>query len=318
MSSNVIAGFGRDVGSSAAPSAVVAAIGVPDEAGASSVSWAAVVGGAFVASALSLILIALGSGLGLMSVSPWAHAGASVEAIAVGSVVWLCAMQLVSAAAGGYVAGRLRTRWATVHSDEVYFRDTAHGLLVWAVGVVISAAVLTSAASGLLSGTGRAAATLASGATQAVGTTLGDAPAATGGSVTAADYSVDLLMRSEQPPSATARDPAQRGEFGRLLVANLRQGQLSSADRSYLAGQVAVRTGLTQAAAEQRVDEVFAEAKKAGADAEVAARQIADTARRTAASFSLWLFLSFLIGAFSASYAGTIGGRQRDNVRARE
>ena len=317
MSSNVVSSYERGASPRAAASAIAPTSEVPDETGTSSVSWAAVLSGALVAAALSLVLIALGSGLGLMSVSPWSHVGVSAEAIAVGSVVWLCAMQLVSAGAGGYVAGRLRTRWATVHSHEVYFRDTAHGLLVWAAGVVISAALLTSAATGLLGGVDRAASTVASGATQMVGPMMRDAPATAGGGVSPMDLSVDLLLRSDAPAPGTVRDPAQRAEFGRVLASSLRRGQLAPADRSYLAGQIAARTALTQSAAEQRVDEVFSDAKKTAAEADVVARQAADSARRTAASFSLWLFLSFLIGAFSASYAATIGGRQRDNVLAR-
>jgi len=98
----------------------------------SGVSWAAVIAGAFVTAALSVILLALGTGLGLSSISPWSNVGASASAV-VGGIVWLIAMQIIASAMGGYLAGRLRTKWATIHTHEVYFRDTAHGFLVWAV-----------------------------------------------------------------------------------------------------------------------------------------------------------------------------------------
>jgi hypothetical protein len=100
-----------------------------NEAYASGVSWAAVIAGAFVAAALSLILLALGTGLGLSSVSPWSNLGASASTIGRVAIIWLIIIQIVGSAMGGYLAGRLRTKWATIHTDEVYFRDTAHGFL---------------------------------------------------------------------------------------------------------------------------------------------------------------------------------------------
>ena len=123
---------------------------VPNEANASAVSWAAVLAGAFVAAALTVTLVALGTGLGLSSVSPWSNAGVSATTIGVATIVWLILMQLVASATGGYLAGRLRTKWVDVHTDEVFFRDTAHGFLAWAVGIVIGAAFLASAAASLL------------------------------------------------------------------------------------------------------------------------------------------------------------------------
>ena len=122
---------------------------VLNESGASAVSWAAILAGAFVAAALTVTLVALGAGLGLSSVSPWSNAGASATTIGVATIVWLILMQLVASATGGYLAGRLRTKWVDVHTDEVFFRDTAHGFLAWAVGVVIGAALLASAAASL-------------------------------------------------------------------------------------------------------------------------------------------------------------------------
>jgi len=116
------------------------------------VSWAAVIGGAFVSASLALILLALGTGLGLSSVSPWSNLGASASTVGKGAIVWLILTQIMASALGGYLAGRLRTKWVNVHTDEVYFRDTAHGFLVWAVGMVITAAFLASAASSFAGG----------------------------------------------------------------------------------------------------------------------------------------------------------------------
>src|SRR5471032_2068328 len=125
---------------------------VTDDSNSSGVSWAAVFAGAFVAAALSLILLALGTGIGLSAVSPWASAGASGSEIGKGAIGWFILIQLIASTMGGYLAGRLRTKWVHVHTDEVHFRDTAHGFLVWAVGLVITAGFLASAATSMIGG----------------------------------------------------------------------------------------------------------------------------------------------------------------------
>jgi hypothetical protein len=167
------------------------------ESSASAISWAAIVGGAFAAAALSLILLALGSGFGLASVSPWPNSGASVTTFTVMTAIWLIIVQWVSSGLGGYLTGRLRTKWVGVHTHEVFFRDTAHGLLAWAVAAVIGAAVLASAVSSLLSGGAHATATIASGAAE--GTTQGAVQE------NPFTYYVDSLFRSDHP-NANATD----------------------------------------------------------------------------------------------------------------
>ena len=297
------------------PTAVSA---VPKEATASAVSWAAVLAGAFVAAALTVTLVALGTGLGLSSVSPWSNAGASAKTIGVATIVWLIVMQLAASATGGYLAGRLRTKWVDVHTDEVFFRDTAHGFLAWAVGVVIGAAFLASAASSLL---GTAVETAVPPLTAAAGgVTAAAAGTANNNRAGRTDdrysYYVDTMMRSTQPAAAATGgtsggdSSASRAEVGRIFANGMRQQNLAPADRTYLAGVIAARSGVSQAEAEQRVDQAMAQAKTAEAEA----KQAADTARKAAAHLSLWTFLAFLIGAFCASYAATIGGRQRDRA----
>src|SRR5271156_7230569 len=159
----------------------------------SGVSWSAVFAGAFVAAAFSLALVALGAGIGLVSVSPWSSNNPSVTTFTVLAAAWFIAVQLFASGVGGYVAGRLRTGWAGVHTDEVFFRDTAHGLLVWAVGAVIAAVVLASAASSAVSGAAR----LAGAATEAVGSAPGQAArqAASATGVPTAFFSAMLLRR---------------------------------------------------------------------------------------------------------------------------
>ena len=138
----------------------------------SAVSWGAIIAGAAAAASMSLILLILGVGLGLSSVSPWVRDGITAKTFGVSTIVWLTVTQLVSAAVGGYLAGRLRTKWTEVHSDEVYFRDTAHGFLAWAVASLVSAALLTSVIGSIVGGGIQAVSSVASGVASAASPAL--------------------------------------------------------------------------------------------------------------------------------------------------
>src|SRR3954462_13561425 len=109
------------------------------------VSWGAVIAGAVGAAALSLVLFLLGTGLGLAAVSPWSQDGMSASTAGVSTIVWITVVQLLASALGGYLAGRLRTRWVTVHTNEVFFRDTAHGFIAWSVSTLLMATLMSSA-----------------------------------------------------------------------------------------------------------------------------------------------------------------------------
>jgi hypothetical protein len=119
--------------------------GTTTESKGSAVSWSAVTAGTVAAIALTLTLLTLGSAFGLGSVSPWPGVGAKPETFTIGAGIWLVVTQWLSAAMGGYLAGRLRVRWHGLHTDEVMFRDTAHGLLTWATATVIMAVITVTA-----------------------------------------------------------------------------------------------------------------------------------------------------------------------------
>jgi len=277
----------------------------------SGVSWGAIFAGAAAAAALSLILVLLGFGLGFSAVSPWANEGVSAKGLGISTIVWLAATQIVASGLGGYIAGRLRVKWAYMHGDEVYFRDTAHGFLAWCVATLVTATLVVGSVSSIVSGGVQAGASVvggaASAATQAAGTAVGTTDSNQYG------YFVDSLFRDDRP--AAISDDAVHGTVTRIFVRSLsNDGQLAAEDRTYLAQLVAQRTNLTQADAERRVDEVYARTQKAVADAKLAAQQAADTAAKVAAWTSLWMFIALLIGAFFASLAATFGGRRRDAV----
>jgi hypothetical protein len=279
------------------------------DGGGSRVSWPAVIGGAFVAAAFSLALVALGAGIGLISVSPWSANNPSVTTFGVLAAAWFIAVQLFASGTGGYLAGRLRTRWARAHTDEVYFRDTAHGLLVWALGAVISAALLAWGATSAASGAAR----LVGSATEAVGAaTTQTAPRATSLIGDPTSYFADMLFRSDR--LSQGDQSGTQMEVMRILTRALSVGELPAADKTYLAQLVATRTGISQPDAEKRVADVFNQAKGAKEQAAAKAKEAADAARKTGVYVALWAFISLLVGAFSASYMATVGGRTRDEA----
>jgi hypothetical protein len=283
----------------------------PRDVGA--VSWGAVFAGAVGAAALSLVLFLLGTGLGLAVASPWTSEGISGTTATVSTIVWVTVVQLLASVLGGYLAGRLRSRWVSVHTNEVFFRDTAHGFLAWSVATLLMATLLSSAvgtaiSTGLKAGGAVAgsAATMAGAGAAAAGT------AATGdASAESVSYSVDSLFRGDAgaQPASASRIP----EVTRIMANAVKAGELSAADSQYLAQLVATDTGLSQAEAAQRVTQTFTQLRQTLEQASVKAKQVADDARKASAYLALWLVVSLLLGAFVASFAATFGGRLRDS-----
>lgn len=286
------------------------------ESASSAVAWGPVIAGALAAGAVTLILLLLGSGLGLSVVSPWSSQGSSAATFAVGAAVWLIVVQWLSSALGGYLTGRLRTKWVNVHDDEVYFRDTAHGFLAWALATLFLVGVLGTALTSIAGSGVQAASTVASGA--ALGATAGAAgkgQSAQGGS-DAMGYFVDALFRPANPATLNAQGPqgaaAATGEATRILLSGATTGGISADDKAYLAQLIAARTGLSQADAEARMNAVLQRV----ADAGTKAKEAADTARKAGLTMALVAAMSLFIGAFIAAVAAVLGGRERDEKEA--
>jgi hypothetical protein len=252
------------------------------------VSWGAIFAGAFVVAAASVILAALGSGLGLASVSPWPNRGASLTTFTVMTAIWLIVIQWVASGVGGYLTGRLRTKWVGTHTHEVFFRDTAHGFVTWAVATVIVAGLFASAAlSGASSGVRAASNELST--------------------TSVAPYDVDLLFRSVHSEATPAATDA-RAEVARILAQGATTGDVPASDRTYLTELVTAHTGVSREEAQRRVDNAIAQAQAIN----IKARQAADAARKAAAATSIFTGLSMLVGAFIACIAAALGGRRRD------
>lgn len=315
----------------------VAVVGSPSAGwGGGGISWSAAIAGAVTAIAISFIVIALGSGIGMALVSPYSYSPSATTMTVIGAV-WLVFAQAVGFAVGGYVAGRARRSPTPMHTDEVRFRDGVNGLVVWAIGVFVTAIVLVAAVNKVENAAGNAAL-----GTLAVGT-AGTAATAQGPSV---NYFTDSLLRSNPQNTAnagasTAGNPAggampsgapanaasgassgqanaasgqantaQRGQINRILLTSLGPSGISNDDRTYLAQLVAAQTGLSQDDAQKRVDTVINQMKQD-------ATQAAETARKAAAYVSFWTFMSLLFGAVCATLGGILGGDLRDEVASR-
>jgi hypothetical protein len=295
-----------------ASTTVASDVATPVESSSSAVSWGPIIAGAFAAATLTFILMLLGSGLGLTMVSPWSNESAGVTTFAVSTAIWLIIVQWLSSGLGGYLTGRLRTKWVGIHTDETFFRDTAHGFMAWALATLLVVSVLGSALFSAI-GTGvQAASTVASGAARgaSAGVTATDRD---GGETDATSYFVDTLFRPADPSRLAAPgaegDAAAAAQTSRILIASAAAGEVSADDRTYIGQLVAARTGLSQADATARVDAVLAQVE----EAKVAAQEAADTARKAGATFALVGALSLVMGAFIASAAAALGGRQRDD-----
>jgi len=277
--------------------------------GASFVEWGAVLAGAFLAAAISFVLLTFGTAIGLSAVSPWPNSGAPAKLIATLAVLWAMMQQIGAFMVGGYVAGRMRSRWHEPTQHEVEFRDGLHGGLVWAVGIVIGTALVMATA-------GAAAKTGADAAGKAASVV-----AASGGEPI--DALLDTMLRpsavaqaaSPASPAAAATSPAPAGsraragsdearsEMARILTSAVASGSLSDQNRTFLAQIVAQRSGLSQQEAERRVNEAF-----------TAAREAADKTRKAAILTGFVTAASLIISFGAAWWAAMRGGQHRDNA----
>jgi hypothetical protein len=306
-----------DIASSAVRPASVGAV-----PGQGFVEWGPVFAGGAMAAAVSFVLLTFGAAIGLSFVSPWSNAGASTRVIASIAIFWTMAQQIGAAMIGGYIAGRMRSRWGELNEHEVEFRDGLHGGLVWAVGLIIAAALAFSTAGAVakssLDAVGRAASIVAedpgilgyqadvllrsTGARVAAGSAP-SSPALPGSATTQAATPSAASPASTPPQAATNQ---QRDEIVRILGKSVAAGGLSDQDSSYLAALVSQRTGLSQSEAEKRVKDAYAETSRA-------TKEAADKARRAAILTGFVTAAGLLVALGAAWWAAQRGGHHRDN-----
>jgi hypothetical protein len=288
-------------------------------------SWSAAIAGAIAAAAVTFIIAALGSGIGLPFASPYSS-GLSATGLTVAAAVWLVMAQAIGFATGGYLAGRLRSPAYDGVIGERTFRDAAEGFMVWAIGVVAmialagliglyTAGVTAQVASGLISGF----------ASNPSADSAGSASAKTGAS--SVDYFVDAMFRpaagsavaggqrpangeattvgSAAPSAPPALNAEARAEVTRILARSVAQGRFDESDKAYLAQLVSARTGLPPDEAQRRVTDIETKARES-------AKETVDKAAKSGAYLAFWTFMSLLFGATAATLAGMLGGQLRD------
>ena len=297
---------------------------LPSAAAVSGVSWGAMFAGAAGAAALSFVLVLLGTGLGMSSVSPWSSEGIAATTFGWATVAWITFVSLAASGVGGYLAGRLRTKWSGLHTAEVYFRDTAHGFLAWAVATLIAVAMVSSAVGSAVSSGAKAGASLVGSAASTAMTAGATAAGAASDNASAnkgdgpMGYFVDSLFRSPassaspMAPVSTGNEAEPAQEVYRIFANSVRTGELPQEDAQYAAQLIAQKTGISQQDAQQRVNTTFTKIQTGIDEAKETAKVAADKARKATAYGSLWLVFSLLIGAFVASVCATRGGRTRD------
>ncbi len=297
-----------------------------DPANSPGVSWRAIFAGAVGSVALTLILLLLGMALGFTAMAPWPGGGVSGETLGISAIIWLTVTQIAASGMGGYLAGRLRARWVGantgVSGKGESVRDSAHGFLAWSLATLLTAMLVLGSVGNMLgSGIQAGGAVVSSIASGATGTALSMVDEmGQGGSrndENSLAYYVDTLFRTDQStPGLTSPrdDQAMRAEALRIFMNSMAAGevQISREDRQYLGRLIAQRTGLDQAQAEQRVEQVFNRASQALEEARNTLQNAAEQARQVAAWSSLWMFVALLCGAVVAALMAVWGGKQRD------
>jgi hypothetical protein len=270
------------------------------------VDWPAIIAGIVLASAISLVLLTFGSALGLSFINFRAAGDVLPLWVAIAAASWLLWVQVSSFMAGAYLTGRLRRRHldATEHESDV--RDGAHGLIVWAGGLVVGAIIATGGISALVSAVGSTAATL----TTAASNVAGDAAAA----IDPNAYFVDTLFRpaaDASAPAAPAADiSAQRAEAGRIIAQGAVAGSVSDADKAYLGQLVSQTTGMPADQATARVGEVMTAIDNAKAEA----ARVAENARRAGVLAAFLTAASLFVSGAAAFWAAQMGGNHRDKA----
>ncbi|MGE0500505.1 MAG: hypothetical protein AB7I79_02485 [Rhizobiaceae bacterium] len=257
------------------------------------VDWPAIFAGAVVATTISFVLITFGSAIGLSLTSAYEGEGMSLFWFAIVAALWLLWVLISANIAGGYLTGRLRKRHGDATEHESDIRDGSHGLIVWALGVLLGVAIAWSGAASLASGVVSGAATAA---------------AAVADEIDPNELAIDRFLRGDGAAAAEPVPDAVRGEVGRILLSGVGDAEISGPDRAYLASVVAARTGTDQAAAEQRVNELIAEADRLEAEA----RAAAERARKIGMVAAFIAAASLFVSAVGAYFGATLGGNHRD------
>jgi hypothetical protein len=278
----------------------------PDEVSSnifSSLDWRAIVAGAIGAAAISAVLLAFGSALGLSMTSARPYGGFSGTTLAIVLTLWFAFVHVSAFAAGGYISGRARSPFKG-SASEIEFMEGSHGFLVWALGTLLGVYLLASAVGGIANKAADAAGRVAEGATSAV----------TSSAAELASYNLDRIMRKApvaSNPADTAANVQTANELTRILGNAVVQGSLPQPDKDYLVQTIVVRTGLPAQDATARVEDAYNTLLKAKTDAEAKTRDVAEKARKNSILGAFLTAAISLAGLVAAVWGAVCGGKDR-------
>jgi hypothetical protein len=247
------------------------------------VDWCAVIAGALIACAIFVLLTTFGSAIGLTLTSPYPGSGFSGKVATWVTGIWEIWVAVSAFAVGGYFAGRLRHRVgdATEHESDV--RDSAHGLVVWAIAALLGTWIVTMTAKDLA---------------HAVGSGSDRNPIA--GKADPARYAADVMLRADRANPAGYDEPLHK-EVATVLAAYATGVNLTAEDALYLTRVTQAHSGIAQPEAEKRVSAAVQQV-----------RDNANAARRTGVMVAFLTAVSLAVGAAAAWAAAALGGRHRD------
>lgn len=299
---------------------------------ASAVSWGAIFAGALAACALSLIMFILGSGLGFSVVSPWSAYGMSTENLGLSAILWITFTQLLASGVGGYIAGRLRVKWLHTHIDEIFFRDTVHGFLAWAIATFFMVTLVSSSLETLVKGGIHATGTAINTTSHALSGTAGIL-LQTGTTIASQtdpkkdiQYWIDTLFRKGRNVNdkksenhgfyeLNSQSIKRASEVTRIFMnAIYHQKELSEKDLDYVTDLISAQTEIGREEAQKRVRDTYSTLLSNLHEVETAAKKAIDKSRKAMVYASLWTTVSLLVGAFIASLTASWGGRHRENI----
>lgn len=272
---------------------VVAPSGSAPRSG-SYLEWESILGGTVLSVAITTLFTTFGSAIGLSLVSFEPSRSTGLTALAIAGALWALWVTVTASAAGGYLAGRMRRPAADASQHERHVRDGSHGVIVWAVGALLVAALAASSVAGLA----RTAATGAASAATSASTALSQQPDPMA-------TAVDMLTRTTGTAPVTQ---GERDEASRILVRSLVNGQLDQGDRSYVASRMAARMNIAQPEAEKQIDDAFARLNHA----KETAKQAAERARKVGIISAFLTAAALLVGAATSWMAAQFGGKHRD------
>jgi hypothetical protein len=272
-------------------------------AGIRRIWWGAVIAGAALVIAVHVSLSLLGFGIGMSTFDPTAGDTPQATSIGIGAGVWWVISNLIALVIGGYVAARLSA--VPARGDGII-----HGVLVWAVTLLITLYLLTTSVGSIIGGAFNVVGNTISGLGQSVAEAVPQAADAAGISPEQIQEQAEELLRPEQPGALSA-EQARSELLDALRQMATGSEQEATEARNRAATVIAQQAGISPEQANQRIDQLQAESQQRADQAAETATEAAGATARAASSAAIWAFVALVLGASAAALGGAMGRRNR-------